>query len=105
MVLDDGKPWDGILASTIVALRATVHTTTQYIPAQFLFGRDSILNIRDEANWHLIKKRKRESVNDGNQQEIRNRKEHTYNKGDKVLFKMSQKLNSTKMHTWVPAQS
>ena len=29
MVLDDKNPWDGILASTMFALRATVHTTTQ----------------------------------------------------------------------------
>ena len=28
MVLDDKNSWDGMLASTIFALRATVHTTT-----------------------------------------------------------------------------
>ena len=28
MVLDDDNPWDGILASTMFALRATVHITT-----------------------------------------------------------------------------
>ena len=28
MVLDDQNPWDGILASTMFTLRATVHTTT-----------------------------------------------------------------------------
>ena len=44
MVLDDKNPWDGILASTMFALRATVHTTTQYTPAQLIFGRDSIIN-------------------------------------------------------------
>ena len=36
MVMDDENPWDGILASTMVALRATVHTTTQYTPAQLI---------------------------------------------------------------------
>ena len=30
IVLDDKNPWDGILNSTIFALRVTVHTTTQY---------------------------------------------------------------------------
>ena len=44
MILDDENPWDGILASTMFALRATVHTTTQYTPAQLIFGRDSIIN-------------------------------------------------------------
>ena len=45
MVLDDENPWDGILAATMFALRATVHTTSQYTPAQLVFGRDSILMI------------------------------------------------------------
>ena len=44
MVLDDENPWDGVLASTMFALRAKVHTTTQYAPAQLIFGRDSIIN-------------------------------------------------------------
>ena len=34
MTLDDKNPWEGILASTMFALRATVHTTTQYTPTQ-----------------------------------------------------------------------
>ena len=46
MVLDDENPWDGVLASTIFALRATVHTSTHYIPTQLIFGRDSIINKR-----------------------------------------------------------
>ena len=33
MVLDDDNPWDGILVSIIFALRTTVNTTTQYMPA------------------------------------------------------------------------
>ena len=37
MVLDDENPWEGILASTMFALRATVHTTTQHTPAQLIF--------------------------------------------------------------------
>ena len=30
VVLDDQDPWEGLLASTIFALRATIDTTTQY---------------------------------------------------------------------------
>ena len=44
MELDDENPWDGILASTMFALRATVHTTTQYTSAQLICGRDTIIN-------------------------------------------------------------
>ena len=58
MVLDDENPWDGILASTMFALRATVHTTTQYTPAQLIFGRDSLINQGHDVNWVINRKRK-----------------------------------------------
>ena len=48
--LDDEKPWEGILSSTMFAIRSTVHTTTQHTPSQLVFGRDAILNINQEAN-------------------------------------------------------
>ena len=51
MVVDNENPWDGILTSTMLSLHAMVHITTQYTPAQLVFGRDSILNPRHEANW------------------------------------------------------
>ena len=87
MVLDDENPWDGILASTMFSLRATVHTTTQHTPTQLVFNRDSILNVPIEANWKLIKQRKQALINKGNERENKLRKDHTYNIGDKVLLK------------------
>ena len=51
MVLNDERPWDGILASTMFVLHATVHTMTQYTPAQIVFGQHSIMNIGHEAKW------------------------------------------------------
>ena len=87
MVLNDDNPLDGILASTMFALSATVHTTTQYTPAQLIFGRDSILYTRQEADWQIFEKRKQDLFNKGNQQKNRNKREHTYNKGDKVILK------------------
>ena len=63
MVLDDENPWDRIFASIIFSLRATLHTTTQYTPAQLVFGRDLILNTRHNANWQLIKTRKQDLIN------------------------------------------
>ena len=53
MVLDDVNSWDGILATTMFALHATVHT-----PAQLVFGRDSLINISHKANGQLIKAHK-----------------------------------------------
>ena len=55
MVLDDENPLDEILASTMFTLRAMVHTKTQHTTGQLVFGRDSILNTRHEANWQVIK--------------------------------------------------
>ena len=67
MVLDDENPWDGILVSTMLTLRATVRTMTQYTPAQF--RQDSILNTHHEANWEIIKKCKKDLIHEGNLQD------------------------------------
>ena len=40
-----------ILSSTMFALPPIVHTTMQHTPSQLVFGRDTILNINQEANW------------------------------------------------------
>ena len=93
MVLDDDNPWDGILSATMFALRATVHTTSQYTPAQLVFGRDSVLNVRHEANWKLIKERKQKLINRGNESENKNRVLHEYKVGDKVLLAWKTKFN------------
>ena len=37
MVLDDENPWNGILASTMFALRTKIYTTTQHTQAQLVF--------------------------------------------------------------------
>ena len=91
MVLDDNNPWDGILAATMFALRATVHTTTQYTPAQLVFDHDSILNTRHEADWQLIKTRKQSLINKGNAHENNKRLTHAYKPGDQVLLKNAWK--------------
>ena len=59
----------------------TVYTST------LEFGRDSVLNIRHEANWKLIKERKQKLINRGNDRENKNRVLHEYKVGDKVLLK------------------
>ena len=48
--LDKDDPVGGILAATMFATHATVHTTLQATPAQLVFGRDAILNTTFEAN-------------------------------------------------------
>ena len=50
MDLDNETPWEGILSSTMFAIRFTVHTTTHHIPSQLVFGRNAILNMNRKAN-------------------------------------------------------
>ena len=66
MVLNDESSWDGVLVSNMFALHAMVHTTTQYNPAQLVFGQDLILNTCHKANWQIIKKHKQDLMNKGN---------------------------------------
>ena len=87
MVLNDKNPWDGILASTMSALRATVHTTTQYTPVQLIFGRDSIINPHYKIDWELIRKQKQDLINKGNKGENCKKISHAYKQGDMVLLK------------------
>jgi RNase H-like domain found in reverse transcriptase/Integrase zinc binding domain/Reverse transcriptase (RNA-dependent DNA polymerase) len=85
--LDEDDPWEGILAATMFAVRATYHTTLQATPAQLVFGRDAILNIRFEANWNYIKEQKQKLIHKNNKAENAKRIPHKYKVGDKVLFR------------------
>ena len=83
--MDDEDPLEGVLAAAAFGVRATFHTTLQATPAQLVFGRDSILNIKHEANWKYIKERKQLLINKNNEKENSKRRQHTYQVGDKVL--------------------
>ena len=85
--LDEVNPWKGILSATAFAVRSTFHTTLNQSPGQLVFGRDMILNIKHEANWDYIKKRKQNIINKNNKRENAGRIPHTYRVGDQVLLK------------------
>ena len=91
MVLEDKNPWDGILASIMFALRAAIHTTTQYTPVQLIFGRDSIINQRHKVDWKTFRKQKQDLISKGNERENRNQISHMFKQGDKVLLKNTWK--------------
>ena len=78
MDLDNENPGEGILSSTISAIRSTTHPSTQHTPLQLVIGRDSILNINQEANWQFIKQSKQALINKGNQNEICHRQSVSY---------------------------
>ena len=88
--LDSDDPLSGILSAISFAVRATVHTTTQYTPMQLVFGRDAMLNIQVQANWHYIRKRKQKLIAINNKRENAKRLQHTYQIGDRVLIKQAQ---------------
>ncbi len=83
--LTPDQEWEGILSAVGFAMKATVHTTLQATPAQLVFGRDAILNIKFKADWQRIKERKQKLIRKNNQRENAKRKEHTHKVGDKVL--------------------
>ena len=43
------EAWDGVLMAVMFALHSMYHTTLQTMPAQLVFGRDSILNTKFRA--------------------------------------------------------
>ncbi len=85
--LDETSPWKGILSATAFAVRSTFHTTLRNTPGQLVFGRDMILNIKHEANWEFIRKRKQTIIEKNNKAENAARIPHTYSIGDKVLIR------------------
>ena len=84
--LDEDDPRKGILSATAFAVRSTYHTTLQKSPGQLVFGRDMIFNIKHEANWEIIKKRKQNLINKNNERENSKRIEHEYKEGDLVML-------------------
>ena len=77
--------WEGVLSAVAFAMRATLHTTTRATPAQLVFQRDAIHNVRFEADWKYIKDRKQKLIIQNNRRENMKRVEHAYSVGDKVV--------------------
>ena len=73
------------------ALRATVHTATQYTPVKLIFGRNLTINQGHDADWKTIRKRKQDLINKGNKDVNHNQINHAYKQGDKVLLKSKWK--------------
>jgi hypothetical protein len=85
--LDEEDPWKGILSATAFAVQSTFHTTLRNTPGQLVFGRDMIFNIKHEANWEFIRKRKQQLIEKNNEAKNVKQIPHTYNIGDKVLIR------------------
>ena len=79
----NNNPCSGILAVTIVSVRATYHTTLQASQIQIVFVRDSILKIKHVANWEHIRQRKQLRINHNNKRENMRQNNHQYKVGEK----------------------
>ncbi len=82
---DQDDAWRGMLSAVSFGMRSTVHTTTRATPMQLTFGRDAIHNVNFQADWRYIKERKQKLIVQNNRRENKNRLDHTYQVGDKVL--------------------
>ena len=71
MDLDNEDLGEGILSSTMFAIRFMVYSTMQHTLSQLVFGRYAIFNINQETDWQLIKQYKQTLMNKGNQKEYR----------------------------------
>jgi transposase InsO family protein len=99
VVFDLIDPWGPILSSVAYAIRASYHSTLAATPAQLVFGRDMIFNIRMIADWKSITERKRTQILKDNKRENSKRIEHIYAIGDKVYvnsYGVKRKLGETK---------
>ena len=76
--LDNANPWEGILAATMFALRATTSTVTNASASSMVFGRDAIFNIPYQVDWDEIKQRKQNRIHKTKQKENSSRIPHQY---------------------------
>ena len=65
-IMQDSDPWENILMAISFAINSTVHTTTQMIPGQLVFGRGMILHILHVDNWEYIRLRKQQKIDYNN---------------------------------------
>jgi len=92
--IEQGTALEGILSAIMFAIRSTYHTTLKATPTQLVFGRDSILNIKFQANWQKIKEFKQKKIIYNNQRENAKRIPHEYKVGDPILIDIKYKTKS-----------
>ena len=88
-IFDYIDPWDEILSSIAWAIRASYHSTLGATPAQLVFGRDMIFNLKSIIDWRTITARKQKQVIKDNLRENKGRIDHEYSIGDKIYLRPS----------------
>ena len=67
--LDPIDPWGEMLASVAWAIRASFNTATQATPAQLVFGRDMIFNLKTLINWKKMSIQRQKKVDKANKRQ------------------------------------
>ena len=83
---------DTTIATSVFALRSTVHSALQTTPGGLVFGRDMILDIPLVSDLETIQQKRRQLINDSLIIANRQRFSHDYHIGNEVL-KLTYKPN------------
>ena len=83
-ILDPIDPWGEMLASVAWAIRASFNTSTQATPAQLVFGRDMIFNLKTLINWKAMSINRQKKVDKANKRQNAKRIDYDYRVGQKV---------------------
>jgi len=94
------NPFGEILSSIAWAVRASYNSTTQVTPAQLVFGRDMLFNMKALVNWKALSIHKQKLMDKANLRENRNRIDYDYSVGQQVYIVKDgifRKLDSPKL--------
>ena len=98
-IFDYIDPFGEVLASIAWAIRSSYNTTTNATPAQLVFGRDMIFNLKSLINWKALSLRRQKLIDKANIRENRQRIDYDYAVDQMVYVKndgIQQKLSSPK---------
>ena len=75
---DELDMWNPILASIAYAIRCSHHSTLNATPGQLVFGRDMLLDLKFEPNYHQMWAQKQKRINYDNVRENSKRASYDY---------------------------
>ena len=84
--VEENDPWLGILAASAFSIFSTTNRLKYYGLVQLMFGHDMIFPIKHKVGWGLIHQQKQTQINIDHIRKNRNRVDHYYNIGDKVML-------------------
>ena len=85
-IFDLIDPWGPTLTAIAWAIRASHHSTLGQTPAQAVFQRDMIFNMKSIINWKEVSIRKQKRVDQDNQRENKKRVDHDYQVDEEVYI-------------------